>query len=242
MYLIEHALGIGLLLGGLRAEGIEKALVLAGRHETTLDTELVHQADETEAVHQHADAAHDAGLVNKDAVGGGSDVVGRRGTGVLDDGVHRLFMLFLQATDFVIDHARMHGAAAGRVDQKHHALRADVFEGGAQGRHQELGAGFLTRTDLAANLDHRRVRMRLVGVRRPIRPVALENEPSHRDQESQPGHTEGAAPDARLPLLLEGGEHEALERVALPVGTAFGCVRLRGRRLARWGVVDHGRV
>ena len=71
---------------GLRAEGVEEALVLARRHEPPLDAELFHQADETEAVHQHADAAHEARLVHVDLVGGDRDVVAPRRGDVLEVG------------------------------------------------------------------------------------------------------------------------------------------------------------
>jgi methylmalonyl-CoA mutase cobalamin-binding subunit len=60
----------------LRREGVEHALVLAGGEQPALDAQLVHQAGEAEAVHQHADAAHQAGLVDVDLVGGHRDVVG----------------------------------------------------------------------------------------------------------------------------------------------------------------------
>ena len=120
--LVQHGLRILALLFGLRAERVHEALVLARRQQPALHAQLVHQAGEAKAVHQHTNAAHDAGLVHIDVVGGGGDVVGRRCAGFLHHGVHRFLVFFLQAADLVVDDAGLHGAATRRVDQQHHGL------------------------------------------------------------------------------------------------------------------------
>jgi hypothetical protein len=90
--LVDHGLGKGRLLLVLGRERVEHALVGTGGEQAALDAELVHRAGEAEAVHQHADAAHDAGLVDVDLVGGHRDVVGARGADLLD---HRVDLLAL---------------------------------------------------------------------------------------------------------------------------------------------------
>mgnify|MGYP003529884748 CR=1 FL=1 len=109
--LVDHRLGIGSLLLVLRRERIEHALVLAGGEQAALDAELFHRAGETEAVHQHADAADQAGLVDIDLVGGHGDVVGARGADLLDHRIDLLVVLGLQTLDLVVDDAGLHRAA-----------------------------------------------------------------------------------------------------------------------------------
>ena len=113
--LVDHRLRIGLVLLVLRRERIEHALVLAGGEQAALDAELFHRAGEAEAVHQHADRADQARLVDVDLVGGHRDVVGARGAHLLDHRVHLLLVLGLQAPDLVVDDAGLHRAAAGRL-------------------------------------------------------------------------------------------------------------------------------
>ena len=108
MDLVEHLLRIGSVRRVLRAERIEETLVLARGQQAAFDADLVHQAIEAEAVHQHADAADDAGLVDIDVVRSGRDVVGRRGTGLLDHRIDRLAVQLLEAMDLVVDDAGLH--------------------------------------------------------------------------------------------------------------------------------------
>ena len=114
---IQHLLPELGLLGLLRLERIEERLVLAGGIDASLDTELLHGADETEAGRRHADGTDQAGLVGVDLVGGAGDVVGAGGTQVAD---HRIDLdvrvLAAQATNLVIDIARLHRTAARTVD------------------------------------------------------------------------------------------------------------------------------
>ena len=73
--LVEHGLRECTLLFALRTERIEKTLVLASRQQPAFHTQLFHQAGETKTIHQHANAAHNAGLVDIDLVGCHCNVV-----------------------------------------------------------------------------------------------------------------------------------------------------------------------
>ena len=130
--LIEHGLRISALALTLVAKGVEKTLVVTGGQQATLNAELVHQAGETKAIHQHADAAHNTGLVHVNLVGSHGDVISSRCTGFFNHGVHRLLVLGFETQDFVIHHAGLHRAAAGGVDQQDHGAGAFVLKGGAQ--------------------------------------------------------------------------------------------------------------
>ena len=110
--LIEHGLRISALALTLVAERVQKTLVFAGSQQATLHAELVHQAGETKAIHQHADAAHNAGLVHVNLVGRHGDVISSRCTGFFNHGVHRLLVFGFETQDFVIHHAGLHRAAA----------------------------------------------------------------------------------------------------------------------------------
>src|SRR5881396_435787 len=94
-----------------------------------LDTEFLHGAGETPAVHDHADRPDDARLVHVDPVGGGRDVVAARSADVLDHGIHgNVGINAPQAADFVVDDSGLHRAAARRIDAQDHALRILVLE------------------------------------------------------------------------------------------------------------------
>ena len=158
MNLIEHGLRVGLLLLAHRRERVADTLVLAGRHQAALDAELVHRAGEPEAVHQHADRADDARLVGVDLIGGSGDVVGTRGADFFDDRINLFLVQGLQALDLVVDDAGLHGAAAGRIDAQHDALRARVLERILQRTDDVLGARVGLGGNLSANFDQRGVR------------------------------------------------------------------------------------
>ena len=195
-----------------RREGIEDALVLAGRDQSALDTELLHRAGEAEAVHQHADRADDRGLVDEDLVRRDSDVVGSRGAGLVDDDVELLVVLGLQAAQLVVDDAGLHRAAARRVDAQHHRTGALVLEGALQAGQQVLGAGVGVGCDLAAQFHQRRVRARRRGGGGPLR----QQVPGDRDHQAQPRQAEEdlPAPVAAPVAQVRSGElvHHLLQR------------------------------
>lgn len=88
--------------------------MIAGGEQTPLDAEFAHGVDKAEAVHQHADGAHDAGLVRVDLIGGGRDVITTRGADVGDDRVQRDFRVLLaQPNDLIVDIASLNRAAPG---------------------------------------------------------------------------------------------------------------------------------
>ncbi len=214
--LVQHGLQVGLLGLVLRAEGVEHGLVLARHHQAPLDAQLVHQPGEAEAVHQHADAAHQAGLVDVNVVGRGGDVVGGRGAGFLHHGVDLLLVQPLQAADLVVDDAGLHGAATRRIDEQHDALRALVFEGLAQRGQHVLGAGLGTGRNGALDLDHGGVRRGGLGVGHAFR---LDRQPDDGADHHQPEQAEEQLPAARGALLLDLREQQFLDGLALPAGT-----------------------
>src|SRR5688572_3552665 len=100
-----------------RRKWIEKTLVVTGREQAALDAELVHRAGEAEAIHQHADRADNARLVDVDLVGGNRDVIAARRADVLDYCMERnIWVLGAQAPNLVVDVAGLHRAASRAVD------------------------------------------------------------------------------------------------------------------------------
>jgi hypothetical protein len=214
MDLAEHRFGVFLLIFVNRRERIEKAFVLARREESPLDPELVHQAGESETVHQYADRADDASLVDIDLVGGDCDVVAARRADVFDDRVQRdVRILGTQPFDLVVDVARLHGGPAGAVDAKDHALRALVLERFLQSAHDVVGARRAFRTDHSAQFDERGVLAR----RRVFLARPAERDEKQREEIHEKEDLEEDAPVTRAPLLLDRGHRDALERLALPV-------------------------
>src|SRR5690606_4075826 len=121
---------------------VEESLVIAGGKQTPLDAELIHGVDETEAVHHHADGAHDAGLVRVDPIGSGRNVIPARGTYVGDDRIQRSFRVLLaQPNDLIVDIASLNRAAPGAVDAQNHACRPLVLEGPPQARDDLISTG-----------------------------------------------------------------------------------------------------
>jgi hypothetical protein len=135
-----------------------RSTLLPRRDQAALDAELVHQAGEPEAVHQHADRADDARLPDVDAVGAHGDEIAARGANILDHRVQRhVGVLLAQPLHLVVDRLRLHRAAAGRVDAHHHALGILVLECGLQRGRDALGARVGAGRDQAVHLDHRGV-------------------------------------------------------------------------------------
>ncbi len=192
MDLVQHGLREHALLFGLGTERIQETLVLAGRHEAPLDPQFFHQAGEAEAVHQHADAADDAGLVHEDLVGRRRDVVSGRGARLFHHRVDRLLVLGFQALDLVVDDAGLHRAAAGRIDAHDDRLRAGILERVLDAGHQVLGACLRAVGDFAVHFDQRGVRARWRGDL-----VARDDDTvDERDHEQQPAQAEEDAPAA----------------------------------------------
>ena len=208
----EHGLDVGALRLVLRTEGIEHRLVLTGHHQAALDAHLLHQARETKTVHQHTDAAHQAGLVDIDRIGRCSDVVGGRGAGLFHHGVDLLVVQRLEPGDLVIDDARLHRAAARRVDQQHQRLGAIVIKRRPHRTEHVVGTGLGAGGDLALDLDQRGVwRAHRTG---PL--VLLEPQPDHRPDQQQPSEPEKQLPTARGLLFAQGRKHQFFDRLALP--------------------------
>ena len=107
---------------------------------------------ETEAVHEHADGADDAGLVGVYFVGGGDGVIAARGTDVADHRVQRnLGILLAQPQDFVVDVAGLHRAAAGAVGAQHDTDGVLGLERRAQAGDDVIRARLPVRGDGAVN-------------------------------------------------------------------------------------------
>jgi hypothetical protein len=132
-----------------RQERIEESLVVAGRQQTAFDAELFHHPGKAEAIHQHADGAYYARLVDIYAVGSNRHVVAARSADVFHHRVQRdVGMLGAQAPDFIVDVPCLHRTATRAVDAQNHALGALVLECVLQPRHDDFGAG------RAAGRDH----------------------------------------------------------------------------------------
>ncbi|SQC03333.1 Uncharacterised protein [Clostridium sporogenes] len=193
---------------------------------------------EAEAVHQHADRADDARLVDEDLVGRGRDVIAARCAHVGHDDVQRLVRILLaQPPDLVVDHAGLHRAAARAVDPQHDADRAVVVE-----RSVERGVDVVgVRVDACRDLAVDRHERRMPPARRELR-IAREIDQREREQHEH-GEKREAEEDLPAPcgtLLLDGRERDPLERCALPgrftaVGTGGG---IRGIRLVGHAVVS----
>src|SRR3989344_1281716 len=124
---------------------VQKRLVLARGIHTTLDTELLHGIDKTKGGRGHFDRADQTGLVRVDLIGRTGDVIGARSTQIGD---HRIDLdgrvLAAQATNLVIDVARLNRTAARAVDAQDHTLRIGILEGRTQGAHDVIRTrGFL---------------------------------------------------------------------------------------------------
>ena len=156
--LVEHRLREDPLLVGLWAEGIKKTLVFTSRHQAPLDPEFVHQPGKTKAIHEHTNAAHNTGLVDKNFVCSHGDVIGCRGARFFYHGIHRFLVLGLKPANLIIDDARLHWATTGRVDQQNNCLGTRVFKSPFERRSDQLGAGLGPRSNLSLDFHHRGVR------------------------------------------------------------------------------------
>ncbi|ABA47770.1 hypothetical protein BURPS1710b_2914 [Burkholderia pseudomallei 1710b] len=236
--LVEHFLRVRIHLRRLRRERIEEALVLARRMQAPLDAQLAHQAGEAEPVHQHADRADDARLVDVDLVRRRRDVVAARRAHVGDDDVKRLRRILLaQPPDLVVDDARLHRAAARAVDLQHDADRARILERAVERRVDVLGVRVGARGDLAVDRHDRRV-----AAARELAAVAGHAEERERER-AEHGEEREAKEDPPAPrgaLLLDRRERDALEHGALPTRFSGGGVRSGGRRrIGRIDLIGH---
>ena len=100
----------------LGLEGIERALVGAGRVNAPLDAELLDGLDEAEACRDDADGADDGRRVGIDFIAGDGQVVAARGRDVLAEDVDLLVLFLSELTDAAEDEARLDGRAAGGID------------------------------------------------------------------------------------------------------------------------------
>src|SRR5262245_9186673 len=213
MDLRQHLLRVLLLRFDHRGKRVEKSLVVAGGKQATLDAEYLERSGEAKAVHQYADRADDARLVDVDPVRSGSHVVAARSTDVLDDRVERnVRVLGAQPPDLVVDVPGLHRAATRAVDAQDHALRALVLERILQSRHDVVGAGLRIGRDDSLQVDQGRV------LRRGRLLLA---EPSHadeqqREQVDEQQDLEEYAPLSRPSLLLDSRQGDFFDRLTLP--------------------------
>ena len=214
MDLIEHFLRVRRHFGRFRRKRVESALVLARRMNPALDAQLVHQAGEAETVHQHADRADDARLVDVDLVRRRRDVIATRRAHVVDDHIQRLRRIFrAQAPDLAIHDARLHRRTARAVDAQDHAGRAVILERTLQRGIDVVGAGVAVRGDFAFHVDER-------GMARGLRDLVageVEHAPGNQRGNAQQHETEEDFPAARGALFVDRRERDALKRGALPV-------------------------
>ena len=219
---------MGALRFALRAVGVKKTFVLARGQQAALHAEFVHQSGKSKAIHQHANAAHDAGFVDINLIGGHRNIVGRRGARLFHHGVNGLFVFGFETANFVIHDARLTWAAAGRVDEQHHRFGALVFKGRSQRRHNGLGAGIAVVGDFTFELNHSCVRQ--IGVA-CTHAAFFYARPQHGHSQQQPSKAEKNAPATAVALLLQGGKSQALQSVALPHHFVAGRFRRLGFRV-----------
>ena len=116
MNLVEHVLPNGLLFRCFGNERVAHALVVAGNAHAAADAQFFNQAGRVKTAADHADAAHQAGRVGKDFVGGGSNVVAARCAHVFGDDIHGDICVFrFDAADFGKRGVGHDGRAAGAV-------------------------------------------------------------------------------------------------------------------------------
>ena len=203
-----------LRLGGGR-ERVEEALVLAGDEKPSLHPELVHRVDESEAVHQHPDRAHDARPARVDRVRGCGDVVAAGCSNVGDHRVQRRIRIpAAQANHLVADVTGMDRAAARAVDAQDDTLGIGVLERGPEARDDPVRIRVPFVADRSAHVDECAVRTGGVGAG-PLRDHP-ENGESY--QEREPGEPDDQVPSAGAPLLGERHEGKALEHFTFPAG------------------------
>src|SRR5262249_43385580 len=132
------------VLGILRKEWVEHGLVLAGNIKPAFDTEPVHQLGKTERATDDADRADDRGRIAENLVGGASDHIAAGGRNILGKGDHRARVLGGELADAAVDQGRLHGRAAGRIDQQRPRSRRPHAEGALErtGDGGEREAGF----------------------------------------------------------------------------------------------------
>ena len=131
-------------------------LVLSGRQHPPFDAQLFHGAREAEAIHDDADGADDARLVDVDPVGRDGDVIPAGGRGLLDHRVDRyLRMQRAQPQHFVIDLPGLHRTAAGTVDAQDQPLDPAVLHRGLHALDDPLRARAAAGLQLPADLDQR---------------------------------------------------------------------------------------
>ena len=122
-------------------------------------------------------------------------------------------MLAAQATDFVIDHARLNRAAAGAVDAQDDAGDMLLLVGRIEGGNDVLGIAFALGLDDTLQVDHRGVPH--VGIRVL---AELDRGEQDQEQEKQDGRAEENAPATAGFLLFIGRKEQFFEGLALPGG------------------------
>ena len=218
-------------------ERVHEALVISGRDEAPLDAELVHRADEAEAVHQYSNGAHEARAACVDGVRGRGDVVASGRGDVGDDGIQRrIGVQPAQADDLVIDVTGLNRGASRAVDSHDHAGGIGVLERGPEPRDDPIGVRFTAVADDSADFDEGAVRAAGIGTE----PLRLHQDNGEDHHECEPRGSQREAPSAGTPLFRKRIEKEPFEHTALPAG----CSPRRGRlRRVRGGVgwlVGHG--
>ena len=121
-------------------------------------------------------------------------------------------MLGLEPQDFVVHHAGLHRAAAGRIDQEHDGFGAWVFKRGTQCGIDKLGTGIGTGCNFALDFNHRRVRNAGVGGRS----AAMQTHPHQGHKKHQPRQPDKGFPAAGGFLLVERGKSQLFQRSPFP--------------------------
>src|SRR5690606_26191897 len=126
----EVAMDLGLdalqprhVLGALRPERIEQALVLAGGMDAALDAVPRDEIVQAERGMDDPDRADDRAAVDPDLVGGRGKPVSPRSGDILTEGKHRDLLLVGEAADARGDQARLGGTPPGRIHDQRHRLR-----------------------------------------------------------------------------------------------------------------------
>ena len=152
----QHTLPELGFLSFLRLEWIEKRLVLTRGVHPAIHTQLLHHPDKAESSRRHTNGADQTGLVGINLIGRTGNVVSPRRPQISDHRIQLDRWIFgTQATNLVIDIARLHWATTRTVDTQDNPFGIGILKGRAQAADNIVGTGRLLISNHAAHFDHR---------------------------------------------------------------------------------------
>jgi hypothetical protein len=195
-------------------KGSRKPLLSPRCQQPALHAQFLHAFGEAEAIHEHADGAHQGGLVDENAIRRRGDVITAGGADIVHHHVEgNLGVFAAQATHLVVDLTGLDGTTARAVDAQHHTLGVLVIERAIEGGDQGVRPHAILAADLAFQLDKRGM-----GPRRG-ESLAFIGQQKTQDDE-QPDEAQGPeehAPATRSALLGQVGQQQAFQGAAFRV-------------------------